>query len=188
MSGIGALAQVTTTSADTSVNGGLLLAWLVASYLLTVLPLWFIFKKAGQPEWAALIPIFNIYVMLKVVGRPGWWLLLFLIPFVGLIIWIIVAYDLARSFGHGAGFTIGLILLRLDLPDDLGLRGLQVPRAGGLAAAGCARLSRGDRTAESPGRDPRGRREVGTFSPAKTWPGGPALGCRQPLACPWRSP
>ncbi len=111
MSGIGALAQVTTTSADTSVNGGLLLAWLVASYLLTVLPLWFIFKKAGQPEWAALIPIFNIYVMLKVVGRPGWWLLLFLIPFVGLIIWIIVAYDLARSFGHGAGFTIGLILL-----------------------------------------------------------------------------
>ena len=63
---------------------------MVASYLLTILPLWFIFKKAGQPEWAALIPIFNLYVMLKVVGRPGWWLLLFLIPFVGLIVWIIV--------------------------------------------------------------------------------------------------
>ena len=106
---ISALAQATNTSAD--INGGAVLAFVVISYLLSALPLWFVFKKAGQPGWHALIPIFNIYVTLKIVGRPGWWLILFLIPFVGFIIWIIVAYDLARSFGHGAGFTIGLILL-----------------------------------------------------------------------------
>jgi Family of unknown function (DUF5684) len=106
---ISALMQATTTSSSSGGAVGLL--FFVVFYFLGVLPLWLVFNKAGQPGWHALIPIFNIYVLLKVVGRPGWWLILLLIPFVNFIVWIIVAYDLARSFGHGAGFTIGLVLL-----------------------------------------------------------------------------
>ncbi len=71
---------------------------------------WMIFAKAGEAGWKALIPIYNIIVLLKIVGRDWWWMLLMLIPLVGLIVWIIVAIDLAKSFGRGTGFAIGLII------------------------------------------------------------------------------
>ena len=79
--------------------------------VLLIIALWRIFEKAGQPGWAAIIPIYNAYVLLQVVGRPGWWLLLYLVPFVNIVIWIIVQLDLARAFGKGMGFALGLILL-----------------------------------------------------------------------------
>lgn len=72
---------------------------------------WKTFVKAGQPGWAAIIPIYNFYILLKIVGRPAWWLILFLIPFVNLVIAIIVAIDLAKAFGKGTGFGVGLALL-----------------------------------------------------------------------------
>jgi hypothetical protein len=84
------------------------------SVVLTVIFLaagWKLFTKAGRAGWEAIIPIYNTYVMLKIVGRPWWWLLLLLVHFLNIIIGIIVANDLSKSFGHGVGFTIGLILL-----------------------------------------------------------------------------
>jgi len=74
---------------------------------------WKIFTKAGKPGWAALIPIYNVIVMLQVVGRPVWWVILFFIPVVNFIIGIIVFLDLAKVFGKSAWFGIGLILLNL---------------------------------------------------------------------------
>lgn len=82
-------------------------------YAIAVIPLWVIFTKAGRPGWPALIPIYGTYVLLKIVGRSGWWLLWFLIPLVGLILYIIFLNDLSKSFGHGAGFTIGLLFLNV---------------------------------------------------------------------------
>jgi Family of unknown function (DUF5684) len=105
--------------------------------------LWHVFTKAGQPGWAAIIPIYNIWVLLKVIGRPGWWLLLFLIaliPFVGwivvLVIGIIINLDLAKSFGKSVGFAIGLILLSFIFVPILGFGSAQYvgPAAGGPRA------------------------------------------------------
>jgi hypothetical protein len=73
--------------------------------------MWATFAKAGQPGWAAIIPIYNIYIQLKIVGRPWWWLLLLLIPIVNLVILVLVANDMAKSFGKTVGFTVGLIFL-----------------------------------------------------------------------------
>ncbi|HMN42571.1 MAG TPA: DUF5684 domain-containing protein [Phycisphaerales bacterium] len=73
--------------------------------------LWKTFTKAGQPGWAAIIPFYNMYIMCKIVGRPGWWVLLMLVPIVSLIVAIIVMLDLAKSFGKSTGFAVGLILL-----------------------------------------------------------------------------
>src|SRR4029077_182321 len=70
-----------------------------------------IFKKANQPVGWAFVPIANILFVLKIVGRPWWWIFLFLIPCLGFIIGIIVWYDLAKSFGYGIAFTLGLIFL-----------------------------------------------------------------------------
>lgn len=83
----------------------------VAIAILAIVGLWMVFQKAGEAGWKAIIPIWNTLVLLKIVGRPWWWILLMLIPVVNIVIWIIVAYDLSRSFGHGAGYTVGLVLL-----------------------------------------------------------------------------
>lgn len=72
---------------------------------------WKLFVKAGQPGWASLIPIYNVYILLKIVGKPGWWLLLFFIPLVNFIIAIIVLHNLSLSFGKGVGTTLGLLFL-----------------------------------------------------------------------------
>ncbi|HRI81862.1 MAG TPA: DUF5684 domain-containing protein [Opitutaceae bacterium] len=81
---------------------------------------WKTFAKAGQPGWAAIIPIYNVYILLKIANRPWWWLLLMLIPLVNLVIAIIVAIDVAKAFGKGAGFGIGLALLGLIFYPILG--------------------------------------------------------------------
>jgi len=78
---------------------------------IAIASMWVIFKKAGQPGWAAIVPIYNAVVLLRIIGRPWWWIFLFLIPIVSFVIAIITAIDLAKSFGKGTGFAIGLILL-----------------------------------------------------------------------------
>jgi hypothetical protein len=79
--------------------------------ILLIAAMWKVFSKAGQPGWACIIPIYNIYVLCKIAGRPGWWVLLMLIPFVNFIILIIIDIDIAKAFGKGVGFGIGLVLL-----------------------------------------------------------------------------
>lgn len=79
--------------------------------LLLIAAMWKIFSKAGQPGWAAIIPIYNWIVWCKIVGRPAWWVLLLLICFP--IFYIILCLDLAKSFGKGGGFAVGLILLSI---------------------------------------------------------------------------
>ena len=79
--------------------------------ILLIAAMWKVFSKAGQPGWACIIPIYNLYVLCKIAGRPGWWVLLMLIPFVNFIILIILDIDIAKAFGKGAGFGIGLLLL-----------------------------------------------------------------------------
>lgn len=79
--------------------------------VIVVVSLWKIFVKAKQPGWAAIVPFYNAYLLLRVVNRPGWWFFLYLIPFVNFVIWIIVNNDLAKSFGKGTGTTLLLIFL-----------------------------------------------------------------------------
>lgn len=83
----------------------------LAFVVFVIASLWTVFNKAGQPGWAAIVPIYNIYVLLKIAGRPGWWLLLYLIPIVSFVIAIIVSIDVAKAFGKGSGFGVGLALL-----------------------------------------------------------------------------
>jgi len=93
---------------DGSVFGALLGLVVLAFY---VYALWKVFEKAGKPGWAAIIPIYNVIVLLEIVGRPIWWVFLFLIPVVSFIIMIIVSIDMSKSFGHGALYGLGLAFL-----------------------------------------------------------------------------
>lgn len=127
-------------------NGGLvgiLVIVYIAVIVLEIAALWKVFVKAGQPGWAAIIPIYNLYVLLKVIGRPGWWLLLFLlgiVPFVGwiavLVLGIIIAIDLAKSFAKSGAFAVGLFLLNFIFVPILGFGDSSYvgPAAGGPRA------------------------------------------------------
>ena len=81
--------------------------------VLIIASLWMVFTKAGQPGWAAIIPIYNLYILTKIAGRPGWWVLLVFIPLVNIVIAVILSIDVAKSFGRGVGFGIGLCFLGL---------------------------------------------------------------------------
>ena len=92
------------------IAGTMGIVWLVILVVM-VAALWKIFVKAGEPGWAAIIPIYNIIVLLKIVNRPVWWIVLFLIPLVNVIMMFVVAFDVAKVFGKGAGFALGMIFL-----------------------------------------------------------------------------
>ena len=105
----------------------------IAFYVLLVIALWKIFAKAGEAGWKSLIPIYNLYVYCRIISVSFWvWFLL--IPIVvgiasafifkdnqnaintvsavySLCLEIYTSIKLAKAFGKGTGFTVGLIFL-----------------------------------------------------------------------------
>jgi len=84
---------------------------IAAIALISIIAQWKIYEKAGKPGWAVLIPFYNIIVLLEIVGKPIWWIFLFLIPVVNIVFGIWTTNLLSKSFGKDEAFTIGLILL-----------------------------------------------------------------------------
>ncbi len=87
-----------------------MLVWL-AIMVLMIAGLWKMFVKAGQPGWAAIVPIYNLYVLVQIAGRPWWWMILLIIPIVGIIFALILSNDISKAFGRQLGTTLGLIFL-----------------------------------------------------------------------------
>lgn len=83
----------------------------IAVAVLSIVALWKIFDKAGEPGWAAIIPFYNLYVLFKITWGSGWKFLLLLIPIANFVIAIITMVKLAKAFGKSGGFAVGLIFL-----------------------------------------------------------------------------
>lgn len=92
---------------------GSVFAFLIALVIgvFIIAAMWRVFTKAGQPGWGCLIPFYNIYLMLKIAGKPGWWLIFFFIPVINIVVQIVMTIDIARNFGRGGWFAAGLIFL-----------------------------------------------------------------------------
>jgi len=101
-----------TTSWAAGLFGGTMLIVEIAWIVFIIIGWWRTFVKAGKPGWGAIIPFYNMYLYIKVGGRPGWWLILFFIPFLNIIMDLIVSIDVSKNFGHGTGYGIGLWLLK----------------------------------------------------------------------------
>ena len=101
-----------TTAAAAGASTGSLVGGLIG-YLVYAFALVGVFKKADEPVWQAFVPIWNAIVLIKVSGKPIWWIILLLIPIVNIVILVLVYHGLSTSFGHGAGFTVGLIFLSI---------------------------------------------------------------------------
>ncbi len=74
--------------------------------------MWKTFEKAGMKGWKGIIPVYNMYILItEIAKKPWWYLLLLFVPIANLVIMIIVGIEVAKAFGKGTGFGVGLALL-----------------------------------------------------------------------------
>jgi len=109
-----ALLQENTTTGISPVGAGVgmgITICYLAVVLLLIIGLWKVFTKAGKPGWAAIVPIYNMIVLLEIAGKPLWWFILLIIPGVNFIALLFVSLAIAARFGKGTGFGLGLWLL-----------------------------------------------------------------------------
>lgn len=83
----------------------------LAAAVIEIVALWYVFVKAGEPGWAVLIPIYNFLIMIKIAGKPWWFIFLMLLPIVNIVIAIMILHGISKGFGKDAGFTVGLLFL-----------------------------------------------------------------------------
>ncbi len=79
--------------------------------LIMVASMWKIFTKAGEVGWMSLIPILNLLILLKITGKPVIWILFLCIPLVNMVFAFLLAVELAKVFGQGTGFALGMLFL-----------------------------------------------------------------------------
>ncbi len=86
------------------------LVWLVVMVAM-IAGMWKTFAKAGEPGWAAIIPIYNILILVKIARKEVWWVVFFFLPLLNLVGLIVICMEVAKHFGKGAGFGIGMAFL-----------------------------------------------------------------------------
>jgi uncharacterized membrane protein YoaK (UPF0700 family) len=97
---------------DFAFQGPIFLGLWLLIVVVVIAGLWKVFVKAGQPGWACIIPIYNLYCwIVEIGGKEWWWFFLYLIPIVNIVIAILVAISVSRNFGKGVAFALGLIFL-----------------------------------------------------------------------------
>ena len=108
----------TTSTMDPAAEGvlaGIGAGTLIVSAIISIfmlITIWKLFQKAGQPGWAAIIPIYNIVVMFRVIKMDWWHILIMLfVPFAALVYSFIIPFKLAQVFGKSAGFGVLAIFL-----------------------------------------------------------------------------
>lgn len=83
----------------------------VCLVVLVLVSMWKIFEKAGRQGWEGIIPFYNMYVLLLIIKKPLWWFIMYFIPLVNIVFVFLTSIELAKKFGQGTGFGIGLALL-----------------------------------------------------------------------------
>ena len=73
-------------------------------------------RKTNTPnEIFAWVPILNIILMLNIAKKPVWWIVLFLIPVVGLVVGIITWMAIAEARNKPSWWGIMLIVPVMNL-------------------------------------------------------------------------
>lgn len=104
----------------------------IGIFVLWIAGMWKVFVKAGKPGWAAIVPIYNMIVLLEIIGKPIWWIVLFFVPIVSLVVYVIILVELAKKFGRGIGTAVGLLLLPFVFYPILGFGSAQFEGGGDM--------------------------------------------------------
>src|ERR1035438_10616274 len=94
--------SVTTTGISSKTLSTFIIAYFIFIAIVAIFYLicqWKIYAKAGKPGWAAIVPIYNIMVLLEISGKPAWWTILYFVPVAILVVAVIVSIELAKRFG-----------------------------------------------------------------------------------------
>jgi uncharacterized protein DUF5684 len=89
--------------------------------VVTLAGTWRVYEKAGKPGWACLVPVYNFIVLLEIAGERWWCILLMIVPGLNAIVYFLVVCDVARRFGKGTLFALGLIFAGFVFYPILGL-------------------------------------------------------------------
>ena len=76
-----------------------------------IICMWKVFTKAGKPGWAAIVPIYNIIVMIEIANLPLWYLALLIVPIANIYAIIKIMIGIAHNFGKSTGFGVLLLFL-----------------------------------------------------------------------------
>jgi len=90
--------------------------WILFILLIQVihfLGTWKLYKKAGRQAWEAAVPIYNAIVLMKIINRPGWWVILMFIPIINLLMFPVIWVETIRSFGRNSLIDTWLVILTL---------------------------------------------------------------------------
>lgn len=91
---------------------GMMLFVYIAIIILMLVGVMKVYAKAGQPQIAAIIPIWNLIALCKMAGKsPVWVLLILFVPIVNIVALVIVIHEISLAFGKGVGMTLVLLLL-----------------------------------------------------------------------------
>lgn len=67
---------------------------------------WKLFKKAGKPGWACIVPFYNLYVLFDIIYGKGVKFLLLLVPILNVIISVAVSIRTSQVYGKGTGLGV----------------------------------------------------------------------------------
>ena len=103
----------TTNDLLSSLGTGFWLAT-IAVLVFYIVVMWKLYAKAGQPGWAAIIPIYNTLIMFKII-KMDWWhiLILYFVPFASIVYMILIPLKLAKVFGKSTGFGVFAIFFSI---------------------------------------------------------------------------
>ena len=73
------------------------------------------FRPAGRKPWEALIPVYNVYVMTRIIDRPWWWVLLAILPVVNNIMMIVILFEILHVYRLGTFKNILIAILTLGI-------------------------------------------------------------------------
>jgi hypothetical protein len=99
--------------------------------IIMIIALWIVFTKAGRHGWAAIIPIYNVYTLVKTAGMHGAVTILLFIPIVNIIVLLFVSFGVAKNFGKSGLFgffglwlfaVIGYLILALGSAKYVGAK------------------------------------------------------------------
>lgn len=98
------------------------IAVLTAFHLVYGLLFMLFFKKEGITPYKAFIPFYNSVLMLRVLERPWWWVVLFILPIINLVMFPVLWIDLLYAYKKPKRtehlwviLTLGLYLFKLGL-------------------------------------------------------------------------
>jgi len=118
-------------SSDAGGTGLLLFQLLLV--VIQIAGMWAVFEKAGHAGWKAIVPIYNFYVMLQIGKNAWWWLILVFVPVINIYALYKIHAGVARFFGRGIGFGLGLAFLGVVFFPLVGFGGYQPRQSGRLA-------------------------------------------------------